>query len=127
MKHWEIIADELSKAGWSWGCVSAVDSEGRTIFMVSPLRNGEYKHATVKIRPDIVPIELHQTTVSQVVGFFDCGRHVDSEVKYRERTRSERQTVEHRLGQTRETGIYVQQKCADSPVNVARTDPDMRE
>jgi len=22
MKYWEIIADNLSKAGWSWGCVS---------------------------------------------------------------------------------------------------------
>jgi hypothetical protein len=31
--HWEIIADNLSKAGWSWGCVSAVDSEGRTIWI----------------------------------------------------------------------------------------------
>jgi hypothetical protein len=26
MKYWEIIADNLSKAGWSWGCVSAVDA-----------------------------------------------------------------------------------------------------
>ena len=26
MKYWEIIADNLSKAGWSWGCVSVVDS-----------------------------------------------------------------------------------------------------
>ena len=23
-KSWEIIADNLSKAGWSWGCVSAI-------------------------------------------------------------------------------------------------------
>jgi hypothetical protein len=30
VKYWEIIADNLSKAGWSWGCVSAVDSQGRT-------------------------------------------------------------------------------------------------
>jgi len=22
IKYWEIIADNLSKAGWSWGCVS---------------------------------------------------------------------------------------------------------
>jgi hypothetical protein len=29
-KYWEIIADNLSKAGWSWGCVSAIDSSGRT-------------------------------------------------------------------------------------------------
>ena len=33
MKYWEIVADNLSKAGWSWGCVSAVDSRGRTIFV----------------------------------------------------------------------------------------------
>jgi hypothetical protein len=26
--YWEIIADNLSKAGWSWGCVSAIDSNG---------------------------------------------------------------------------------------------------
>ena len=34
MKDWEIIADDLSKAGWSWGCVSAVDRSGRTIWIV---------------------------------------------------------------------------------------------
>ncbi len=28
VKYWEIIADNLSKAGWSWGCVSTVDREG---------------------------------------------------------------------------------------------------
>ena len=33
VNYWEIIADNLSKAGWSWGCVSAVDSRGRTIFV----------------------------------------------------------------------------------------------
>jgi hypothetical protein len=32
VKYWEIIAD-LSKAGWSLGWVSAVDSESRTIFV----------------------------------------------------------------------------------------------
>jgi hypothetical protein len=31
MKYWEIIADSLSKTGWSWGCVSAIGSNGRTI------------------------------------------------------------------------------------------------
>jgi hypothetical protein len=31
VKNWEIIADNLSKAGWSWRCVSAIDSNGRTI------------------------------------------------------------------------------------------------
>jgi hypothetical protein len=34
VKSWEIIADNLHKAGWSLGWVSAVDSEGRTIWIV---------------------------------------------------------------------------------------------
>jgi hypothetical protein len=33
VKYWEIIADNLSKAAWSWGCVSAIDSNGRTIWI----------------------------------------------------------------------------------------------
>jgi hypothetical protein len=37
----EIIADNLGKAGWSWGCVSAVDSRGRTIFAVDAHRDGQ--------------------------------------------------------------------------------------
>ena len=42
MKHWEIITDKLSKAGWNWGWVSAFDSEGRTIWIVDAHRdNGE--------------------------------------------------------------------------------------
>jgi hypothetical protein len=28
VKYSEIIADNLKKLGWSWGCVSAVDSNG---------------------------------------------------------------------------------------------------
>jgi hypothetical protein len=35
----EIIADNLSKAGWSWGCVSAVDREGRTIWIADAHRD----------------------------------------------------------------------------------------
>ena len=34
MKYWEIIADRLSKAGWSLGWVSALELEGRTIWIV---------------------------------------------------------------------------------------------
>ena len=34
IKYWEIIANRLSKAGWSLGWVSAVDREGRTIWIV---------------------------------------------------------------------------------------------
>jgi len=37
----EIIADNLKKTGWSWGCVSAVDSNGRTIFVADAHRDGQ--------------------------------------------------------------------------------------
>src|SRR5712691_785258 len=39
VKYWEIIADNLSASGWSWGCVSAVDSGGRTIFIADARRD----------------------------------------------------------------------------------------
>ena len=39
MKYWEIIADRLHKAGWSLGWVSAIDSQGRTIWIVDAHRD----------------------------------------------------------------------------------------
>ena len=39
VKYWEIIADKLSKAGWSWGYVSAIDSQGRTIWITDAHRD----------------------------------------------------------------------------------------
>jgi hypothetical protein len=41
MKNWEIVADNLSKAGWSWGWVSAIDSNGRTIWIADAHRDGK--------------------------------------------------------------------------------------
>ena len=39
MKYWETIANRLMKAGWSLGWVSAIDSEGRTIWIVDAHRD----------------------------------------------------------------------------------------
>jgi hypothetical protein len=39
VKYWEIIADNLKKAGCSLGWVSAVDSHGRTIWIVDAHRD----------------------------------------------------------------------------------------
>jgi hypothetical protein len=39
VKYWEIIANKLSKAGWSLGWVSAVDSNGRTLWIVDAHRD----------------------------------------------------------------------------------------
>jgi hypothetical protein len=36
MRYSEIIADNLSKAGWSWGCVSAADANRQTIWPCRP-------------------------------------------------------------------------------------------
>jgi hypothetical protein len=41
VRYWEIIADTLGKAGWSWGCVSTVDSRGRTIWIADAHRDGQ--------------------------------------------------------------------------------------
>ena len=41
MKCWEIIADNLSKRGWSYGYVSAVNREGRTIWIADAHREGK--------------------------------------------------------------------------------------
>jgi hypothetical protein len=35
----QIFADNLSKFGWSWGCVSAMDSNGRTIWIADAHRD----------------------------------------------------------------------------------------
>jgi hypothetical protein len=39
MKYWELISDKLSKAGWSLGWVAAIDSEGRTLWIVDAHRD----------------------------------------------------------------------------------------
>jgi hypothetical protein len=38
VKYWEIIANRLMKAGWNLGWVSAVDCQGRTIWIVDAHR-----------------------------------------------------------------------------------------
>jgi len=39
VKPWEIIADNLKKAGWSLGWVSALDSNRRTIWIADAHRD----------------------------------------------------------------------------------------
>ena len=38
MKGWEVVAHNLKKAGWSLGWLSAIDSEGRTIWIADAHR-----------------------------------------------------------------------------------------
>ena len=41
MKYWEIIADNLHDAGWNLGWVSALDLEGRTMWIVDAYGSGK--------------------------------------------------------------------------------------
>ncbi len=34
-----MLSARIDKAGWSWGCISAVDYNGRTIFIVDAHRD----------------------------------------------------------------------------------------
>ena len=69
MKDWEIIADDLSKAGWSWGCVSAVDCNGRTTWIADAHRDGHrfIVHADEKLTA-FVELEraIHEFAVSLI-------------------------------------------------------------
>jgi hypothetical protein len=48
VKYWEIIADNLSKAGFSWGCSSEIDSTGRVLYTADAYaRDG--RHFTVLV------------------------------------------------------------------------------
>jgi hypothetical protein len=52
VKDWEVIADNLSKSGWSWGWVSAVNCEGRKIWIADAHRGDEKRfvvHADDKL------------------------------------------------------------------------------
>jgi hypothetical protein len=54
--YWEIIADGLSKAGWSWGLVSAIDLEGRTIWIADAHRgDGRYQRMNLFSRHKAKP------------------------------------------------------------------------
>ena len=61
----EIIADNLSKAGWSWGCVSALDYNGRTIFAVDAHR-GDGKRFVVRADEKLTAfVELEAATQAE--------------------------------------------------------------
>jgi hypothetical protein len=46
MKYWEIIAEKLTVAGWSWGYCSAVGAAGR--YFIIDAKNGDGRRFIVK-------------------------------------------------------------------------------
>jgi hypothetical protein len=66
VKYWETIANRLSKAGWSLGWVSAVDSQRRTIWIVDAHRGDGKRfimHADEKLSA-FVELERQVLTVT---------------------------------------------------------------
>jgi hypothetical protein len=66
VKSWEIIADSLSNAGWSWGCVSTINSNGQTIFVADAHRDDGRRfivHADEKLSA-FVELEREVLTVT---------------------------------------------------------------
>jgi hypothetical protein len=71
VKYWEIIADNLSKAGFDSGCVSAVDSNARTIFIADA--HGGFKFWDADASPSFAmaaPRRQSATTISFFVLLF---------------------------------------------------------
>jgi len=50
MKYWEIIADNLSKAGWSWGCVATVNSQGEPSLLLTRIAARESVSLCVRMK-----------------------------------------------------------------------------
>jgi hypothetical protein len=59
VKYWEIIADNLNKAGWSLGCISSTDHSGRQFWVVAAER--EDAERFIVHAPDMPTafVELH--------------------------------------------------------------------
>jgi hypothetical protein len=53
LKYWEIIADNLHKAGWSLGWVATVDRKGRTIWIVDASVRKAFRRAC-RLKADCV-------------------------------------------------------------------------
>jgi len=53
-EYWENVADNLSEAGWSWGCVSAINFNGWTIW-IAAAHQGDGKRCLKKERERLLP------------------------------------------------------------------------
>ena len=69
VKSWEIIADNLSKAGWSWGYFSALDRKGRTIWIVDAHTDG--KRFIVRADEILTAFVELQRAIHEFAGGFD--------------------------------------------------------
>jgi hypothetical protein len=60
VKYWETIANNLNKAGWSYGYVATLDRKGRTIWIIDA--HGYGKHFIVRAEEILTAfVELQRT------------------------------------------------------------------
>jgi hypothetical protein len=71
-RYWETIADKLSAAGWSWGWISAIDANGRTIWIVDAHRDNGKRFVVRSDEMLSAFVELeritHELAVSALLG-----------------------------------------------------------
>ena len=67
MKYWEIVADNLSKAGCSWGCVSVIDSNGQTIWIADAHRDNGKRFVVQANEKLTAFVELERVTQAATV------------------------------------------------------------
>ena len=68
VKYWEIIADNLKKAGWSYGYVSAIDREGRTIWIADAHRDDGKRYIVCSDEERTAFLELQRAMHQFAVG-----------------------------------------------------------
>jgi hypothetical protein len=76
MSYRAIIADKLSKAGWTWGCVATVDALGLTIFVADAHRDDGKRfvvHADERLTAFLELERItHELAVSALLGDDPC-------------------------------------------------------
>jgi hypothetical protein len=66
MNCWELIADNLKKAGWSWGYVSAIDFQRRTLWIADAHRDG--KRFVVRAEEKLTAFLELEAVISHLLG-----------------------------------------------------------
>src|SRR5205807_10355132 len=76
VKYWEMIADNLSKAGWSLGLLSAIDSNGRTIWIADAHR-GDGKRFVARADEKLTAFVELESAIRAAAGLrFSARRHL---------------------------------------------------
>jgi hypothetical protein len=74
INDWKVIADNLSKADWTWGCTSRVDSNGKTTF-VADAQRGDGKRFVVRADNELVAFFARERSRLPQLRFFASQRY----------------------------------------------------